>query len=118
MLPPNIDLTEYRDFDGHATGLFMDTPVDLDFLDEETLMTADEHEHIVWWESIFGRKRHPNARRTLFPKPGYDTPLLPRIPWREYYYEDSFNIPAIEDLIPWNEQAVERDTNYNLFNLR
>lgn len=107
MLPPNIDLTEYGDFGGHAT--FMDTPVDLDFHDEETLMTADEYEHIVWWESIFGRKRHPNARRALLPKPGYDNPLLPRIPWHEYHYED---------LIPWNEQAAERDTNYNLFNLR
>lgn len=117
MLPPNIDLTEYGVFGGHATGAFMDTSVDLDY-DEETLMTNDEHEYLVWWESIFGRKRQPNARGTLFPKPGYDTPLLPRIPWHEYYYEDSFNIPAIEVFMTWNEQAVERDTNYNLFNLR
>ena len=60
MLPSNIDLTERADF-GDA---FLISPADLNLDDFDTRneMSTDEYDLLVWWESIFGKKRHINQK--------------------------------------------------------
>lgn len=140
MLPPNIDLTESSDF-GLGSGIFMDTPVDLDDLDARNNMSIDEYDYLVWWEGIFGRKRHRNQKWKLFPRIGLDVPYDPenphpsycvrcgkeiRIPWKNYYglcFECNNKIETtVGGKIPWNYTTVTNfssrndERGYNLFN--
>ena len=64
MLPSNIDLTERADF-GDA---FLISPADLNLDDFDTRneMSTDEYDLLVWWESIFGKKRHINQKWDIF----------------------------------------------------
>lgn len=100
MLPSNIDLTEKADF-GHPSSMSMDTPVDLelDDLDSGNNMSTNEYNSLVWWEGIFGKKRHVNRKQNIFPRNGlnvsYDSESphtlycsrcgkVIRIPWKNY----------------------------------
>ena len=66
MLPSNIDLTENRDFSGFGTSnIFLDTPIEIP-MDEYQLMTPEQYDHLIWWEGIFGRKRHYTQKREVF----------------------------------------------------
>ena len=118
MLPPNIDLTERSDF-GLGSGIFMDTPVDLDDLDAKNNMSIDEYDYLVWLEGIFGRKRLRNQKWKLFPRIDLDVPFLPRIPLKDY--RSQYNTtPSTFDKIPWwCRNAVSHDDNgFGLFNRR
>ena len=97
MLPSNIDLTERADF-GLPSLMSMDTPVDLDLDDFDTRneMSTDEYDLLVWWEGIFGKKRHVNQKWDIFPRLTLDVAEDPnalccircgkviRIPWKNY----------------------------------
>lgn len=56
------------DFSGGNINL-MDTLIEIPY-DEYKLMSPDEYERLIWWEGIFGRKRHPNQKREIFDKNG------------------------------------------------
>ena len=118
MLPPKIDLTEHGDFSGGFDMDAMDIPIDMEFYDEENNMSTSDYEVLVWWESIFGKRRHPNIKRTLFPKLGYDIPNSPRIPWKVL---SPFWSPFSKDSkIPWSSNMGEAhdDRGFNLFGRR
>jgi hypothetical protein len=138
MLPPNIDLTESSDF-GLGSGISMDTPVDLDDLDTRNNMSIDEYDYLVWWEGIFGRKRHHNQKWNIFPRIGLDVPYDPdkpnyshcvrcgkeiKIPWKNYYglcFECNNKIETtVDSKIPWNHTVNfsfrNDERGYNLFN--
>lgn len=68
MLSQRVDLTENMDFSGGNINL-MDTLIEIPY-DEYKLMSPDEYERLIWWEGIFGRKRHPNQKREIFDKNG------------------------------------------------
>lgn len=123
MLPSNIDLTEHNDFSGGVLDLtqLMDTPVDMEYYDEKTLMTNTEYEFLTWWESIFGKRRHPSIKRQLFPQVGIDIPSLPRIiPWNNTWSPYNYNPFEEDDRIPWSSNMGEfrDDRGFNLFNRR
>ena len=116
MLPSNIDLTEHNDFSGGVLDLRLDTPVDIEYYDEQTLMTSDEYEFLTWWESIFGKRRHPSIKKLLFPQNGID---VPTIPWNNTW--SPYNPPFREDdRIPWssNMGVFRDDKGFNIFNRR
>lgn len=110
MLSPEIDLTANGDF-GLGVGFFMDTPIEIP-LDEYASMSRDEYEALLWWEGIFGKRRHQSIKRILFPKLGYDVPNLPRIPWKRRY-DNIRNLPRI----PWKQRFHQStdDRGWNLF---
>lgn len=131
MLPRNIDLTENRDFMGEDITTF-DTRIEIP-LDEYQAMTADEYEHILWWEGIFGRKRHANEKREVFEKEKsyidetkthcYRCGTELRIPWKRTreLCEDCKEIVAreVNGRIPWKSRMeIVRDFEYDLFNSR
>ena len=64
MLPHNIDLTEHSDF-GIGGGIFMDTPIEIP-IDEYHLMTPEQYYKLMWWEGIFGRRRHYMEKSKIF----------------------------------------------------
>ena len=93
MLPSNIDLTERADFGD----VFSISPADLNLDDFDTRneMSTDEYDLLVWWESIFGKKRHINQKWDIFTRISLN-PENPhtlycsrcgkviRIPWKNY----------------------------------
>ena len=147
MLPSNIDLTEKADF-GHPSSMSMDTPVDLNLDDFDTRneMSTDEYDLLVWWESIFGRKRHINQKWNIFPRLGLNVsygsenphtlycsrcgkPI--RIPWKNYGHHYPwencglcFECNEKEETetwgkIPWKHTSTSSrndERGYNLFN--
>ena len=136
MLPRNIDLTENRDFMGEDITAF-DTRIEIP-LDEYQAMTTDEYEHILWWEGIFGRKRHTNEKREVFEKEKsyindemkthcHRCGIELRIPWKRVgdicgeLCEDCNEIVAreVNGRIPWKSRMeIVRDFEYDLFNSR
>ena len=146
MLPSNIDLTEKADF-GRPSSMSMDTPVDLDLddLDSGNNMSTNEYNSLVWWEGIFGKKRHVNRKQNIFPRLGLngaeDSNALCcircgkviRIPWKNYGHRYPwgncglcFECNEKEETetcgkIPWNRNmnkisSRNDERGYNLFN--
>ena len=143
MLPSNIDLTERADF-GLPSLMSMDTPVDLDLDDFDTRneMSTDEYDLLVWWESIFGRKRHINRKWNIFPRLSLSVEnphtlccarcgKVIRIPWKNYGYHYPWRNCGLcfeckEEIetwgkIPWNRNmnkfsSRNDERGYNLFN--
>ena len=147
MLPSNIDLTEKADF-GRPSSMSMDTPVDLNLDDFDTRneMSTDEYDLLVWWESIFGKKRHINQKWNIFPRLnlnvsyGSENPYtlycsrcgkVIRIPWKNYghrylwknnglCFECSEKVETeIWGKIPWKHTSTSSrndERGYNLFN--
>ena len=97
MLPSNIDLTERADFGDVSVTSYIDLNVD-DF-DTRNNMSTDEYDSLIWWEGIFGKKRHINQKWKIFPRIGLNVSYNPenpytlycarcgkviRIPWKNY----------------------------------
>lgn len=93
MLPSNIDLTERADF-GDAS-LISHADLRLDDIDAGNEMSTDEYNLLVWWEGIFGKKRHVNQKWDIFPRLRLSVEdshalccvrcrKVIRIPWKNY----------------------------------
>jgi hypothetical protein len=65
MLPPNIDLTENRDFNEGNHWFDINFGDELEALFEDEYMTSDQYETLKRYEDIFGRRRHKNQVREL-----------------------------------------------------
>ena len=89
MLSLKIDLTANRDFGSNTIDL-MDTLVSMDVDGEE--MTCDQYEALVWWEGVFGKKRHPNRKKDIF-----NPELKYYLKWKDTCYRCGKSIKA-----PWN----------------
>lgn len=87
MLPPNIDLTEHRDF-GKFSGNLV---IPIAFNDTE-IMTSDDYENICRYESIFGKKMRNQAHKMLGDV--YDLPFP--IDWNRTC------VRCGKPLLPWN----------------
>ena len=133
MLPSNIDLTERADF-GDA---FLISPADLNLDDFDTRneMSTDEYDLLVWWESIFGKKRHINQKWDIFTRINLngaeDSNALCcircgkviRIPWKNYGLCSECNEKIKTETwgkIPWRTMNIFSSGNdergYDLFN--
>lgn len=129
MLSRNIDLTENRDFSGgriEFTHLLRSIDLDAE------VMSTDEYEVIVWWEGIFGRRRHSNEKDRVFDKEekylnGWrgkcercGKPL--RCPWKRVYGLCIECNDAMEkSRIPWIEhygQQSSSDRTMDIFHMR
>ena len=147
MLPSNIDLTERADFGADFGDVSLISPADLnlDDIDTRNEMSTDEYDLLVWWESIFGKKRHVNQKWDIFPRLTLDVAEDPhtlycarcgkpiRIPWKNYghhypwgNYELCFECNEKVETetwgkIPWNRNmnnfsSRNDERGYNLFN--
>lgn len=131
MLSPRIDLTEHRDFGGGRIIQLQDELVSTWF--DGGLMTNDEYEYVVWWESIFGRTRHVNRKREIFHKDDlfYERKMIGhcqrcgreiKIPWKNFFglcEECNEDVSYDVKKIPWKVyQGSRRTTPRDLFNLR
>ena len=143
MLPSNIDLTERADFGD----VFSISPADLNLDDFDTRneMSTDEYDLLVWWESIFGKKRHVNQKWDIFPRLTLDIAEDPnalccircgkviRIPWKNYGHRYPWGNCGLcfecnekgetetRGKIPWNRNmnnfsSRNDERGYNLFN--
>ena len=142
MLPSNIDLTERADFGRPSLTFDLN---DLDDIDTRNEMSTDEYDLLVWWESIFGRKRHINQKWNIFPRINLKVAEDPhtlycercgkpiRIPWKNYGHQfpwENYGLcfecnEKIETetwgKIPWNRtmnnfSSRNDERGYNLFN--
>ena len=141
MLPSNIDLTERADFGRPSLTFDLN---DLDDIDTRNEMSTDEYDLLVWWEGIFGKKRHVNQKWDIFPRLTLDVAEDPhtlycarcgkpiRIPWKNYghhYPWENYGLcfecnEKIETealgKIPWSHTMNNSSRNdeivYNLFN--
>ena len=146
MLPSNIDLTERADFGADFGDVSLISPADLnlDDIDTRNEMSTDEYDLLVWWEGIFGKKRHVNQKWDIFPRLTLDVAEDPnalccarcgkviRIPWKNYghhypwgNYELCFECnkkmeTEARGKIPWrtmnNFSSRSDERGYNLFN--
>lgn len=149
MLPSNIDLTERADFGADFGDVSLISPADLnlDDIDTGNEMSTDEYDLLVWWEGIFGKKRHVNQKWDIFPRLTLDVaedshtlycarcgkPI--RIPWKNYghhypwgNYELCFECNEKVETETWGKIPWNRNMNnfssrndkrgYNLFNSR
>ena len=136
MLSPRIDLTEHRDFSG-GNGALMDTPIEIP-MDEYELMSNEEYEVLVWWEGIFGKRRHYTEKSKVFhtesdyPFGGdkdhcYHCGKLFRLPWDNIYgrcrkCSEEKEESGYRWRIPWVDHytrpSSREDVAYNLFNRR
>ena len=147
MLPSNIDLTERADFGADFGDVSLISPADLnlDDIDTRNEMSTDEYDLLVWWEGIFGKKRHVNQKWDIFPRLTLDVAEDPnalccarcgkviRIPWKNYghhypwgNYELCFECNEKVETetwgkIPWNHNmnnfsSRSDERGYNLFN--
>ena len=134
MLPSNIDLTERADFGD--TSLISPADLNLDDIDTRNEMSTDEYDSLVWWEGIFGKKRHINQKWNIFPRINLngaeDSNALCcircgkviRIPWKNYglCFECNEKMETeARGKIPWNRtmnnfSSRNDERGYNLFN--
>ena len=143
MLPSNIDLTERADFGD--TSLISLADLNLDDIDTRNEMSTDEYDLLVWWEGIFGKKRHINQKWDIFTRinlNGVEDPnalccircgKVIRIPWKNYghhypwaNYGLCFECNEKGETetwgkIPWNRNmnnfsSGNDERGYNLFN--
>lgn len=128
MLSPKIDLTEQRDFSG-GVGSFTDSEVPEDVYDG--LMTCEQYDRLCRWESIFGKRRHENQKRRIFPVilSRYNTKCTCcgkelRAPWMRFsnngLCQDCEKESRYNSRIPWKSNIVSvghfNDKGYRLFN--
>lgn len=137
MLPRNIDLTEHRDFGG-GNVFILDTIIEIP-IDEYHLMTPDEYDHLMWWEGIFGRRRHYTEKSKVFDvEKRFESHwnhhclrcgVALRIPWKTHngLCKKCDDIVSLEEggtRIPWKRshkslnEGGHRDPKYDLFNSR
>ena len=128
MLSQKVDLTENSEFSG-GNEIFMDTPIEISF-DEYQAMTHDEYERLMWWEGIFGRKRHYTQRSEIFDDVGryynkwkdhcHKCGEEIRIPWLNFggVCKHCNSLLEKTKTFPWKIQTIWDNTIYNLFNSR
>ena len=146
MLPSNIDLTERADFGADFGDVSLISPADLnlDDIDTRNEMSTDEYDLLVWWEGIFGKKRHVNQKWDIFPRLTLDVAEDPnalccircgkviRIPWKNYGHHYPWGNCGLcfecnekmeteaRGKIPWrtmnNFSSRSDERGYNLFN--
>ena len=93
MLPPNIDLTEHRDFGESDFSLGI---IDFDIpIDDDVPVTSDQYERMLEYEKIFGRKYHHNQVRDVL---GY----IYDIPKKDYIDWKSHCARCGKTLVPWD----------------
>ena len=144
MLPSNIDLTERADFGDLSLTAYVDLNVD-DF-DTRNNMSTDEYDSLIWWEGIFGKKRHINQKWKIFPRIGLNVSYNPenpytlycarcgkviRIPWKNYGWRSLWKKQGLcsecsekEEIyfkgrIPWKHTSTSSrndERGYDLFN--
>ena len=144
MLPSNIDLTERADFGDLSLTAYVDLNVD-DF-DTRNNMSTDEYDSLIWWEGIFGKKRHINQKWKIFPRIGLNVSYNPenpytlycarcgkviRIPWKNYGWHSLWKKQGLcsecsekEEIyfkgrIPWKHTSTSSrndERGYDLFN--
>ena len=128
-----IDLTERNDF----SSLRVEDVLTSMFLDDE-LVSSDEYETIVRWESIFGKERHDNEKAEIFDYNGkYERDVERhcqrcgielRVPWKVFYglcKECDEFVDAGDEPLPWKRgcgtigsRGSVGDDIQNLFGLR
>ena len=131
MLPSNIDLTERADFGRPSLTFDLN---DLDDIDTRNEMSTDEYDLLVWWEGVFGRKRHINQKWDIFPRLNLSVEnphtlycarcgKVIRIPWKNYglCFECNEKMETeARGKIPWSHTMNNSSRNdeivYNLFN--
>ena len=141
MLPSNIDLTERADFGD--VSLISPADLNLDDIDTRNEMSTDEYDLLVWWESIFGKKRHVNQKWDIFTRINLngaeDSNALCcircgkviRIPWKNYGWRSLWKKQGLcsecnekEEIyfkgrIPWKHTSTSSrndEKGYDLFN--
>lgn len=129
MLSPKIDLTERWDFSGGVEDSLMDSEVPEDVYDG--LMTTEQYDRLCRWESIFGKRRHENQKRHIFPVmlSRYSTKCTCcgkelRAPWMRFsnngLCQDCEKESRYNSRIPWKSNLVSvgrfDDKGYRLFN--
>ena len=143
MIPSNIDLTERADFGD--VSLISPADLNLDDIDTRNEMSTDEYDLLVWWEGIFGKKRHVNQKWDIFPRLTLNVAEDPnalccircgkviRIPWKNYGHHYPWGNCGLcfecnEKVetetcgkIPWNRNmnnfsSRNDERGYNLFN--
>lgn len=95
MLPGNIDLTANRDFGAQGGVNFIDADTILGIDVDGEMMSIDQYDKIVKWESVFGKKRHMNQKSTIFnkewsfiEKSKYECQRCGKkiiVPWKNFY---------------------------------
>ena len=140
MLPSNIDLTERADFGRPSLTFDLN---DLDDIDTRNEMSTDEYDLLVWWEGVFGRKRHINQKWDIFPRLNLSVEnphtlycarcgKVIRIPWKNYGHHYPWKNYGLcfecnekmeteaRGKIPWSHTMNNSSRNdeivYNLFN--
>lgn len=135
MLPSNIDLTERADFGADFGDVSLISPADLnlDDIDTRNEMSTDEYDLLVWWEGIFGKKRHVNQKWDIFPRLSLSVEnphtlccarcgKVIRIPWKNYELCSECNEKREIDFkgrIPWKRTSTSSrndERGYDLFN--
>lgn len=143
MLPSNIDLTERADFGD--VSLISPADLNLDDIDTRNEMSTDEYDLLVWWEGIFGKKRHVNQKWDIFTRinlNGAEDPntlccircgKVIRIPWKNYGHRYPWENCGLcfecnekvetetRGKIPWNRNmnnfsSRSDERGYDLFN--
>lgn len=136
MLSNRIDLTEHHDFGGGHQRFRLNTLLVDRWYDDDAI-SPDEYDHMVWWESIFGKFRHTNEKRTVFNKDeAYEKELRNycqrcgkelRMPWKRFYdlcEECNYIVECDGERIPWKaykkegEEASPVTMASDLFSLR
>jgi len=136
MLPGNIDLTANRDFGAHGLINFINTDTLTGIDVDGEMMSIDQYDKLVEWESVFGRKRHMNQKSTIF---NPEWPFIERAkrecqrcgkpiiaPWKNFYglcEECNKTLPQDMRRIPWkiHKPIIRRVGDRgqaNLFDLR
>ena len=95
MLPPNIDLTENRDFNEGHRWFDINFGDELEAIFEDEYMTSEQYEVLKRYEDIFGRRRHKNQARELLGDL-YDIPFPVPVDWNRTC------VRCGKPLLPWN----------------
>lgn len=144
MLPSNIDLTEKADFGD--VSLISPADLNLDDIDTRNEMSTDEYDLLVWWESIFGKRKHINQKWNIFPRNGLNVSYgsenpytlycarcgkAIRIPWKNYGWRSLWKNYGLcsecsekgeidfKGRIPWKHTSTSSrndERGYDLFN--
>ena len=129
MIPPEIDLTENRDFRGESEFTWISGHFPTGMLYWE-LMSRDQFELVHRYESIFGRKSHHSERYQVFSKDDKTFAeecrwhcercgVSIRLPWKNINGVCPKCHDILEGRIPWKEKYAQiRNREENIFDLR
>ena len=117
--------------------------MNFDDIDTRNEMSTDEYDLLVWWEGIFGKKRHVNQKWDIFPRINLKVAEDPhtlycarsgkviRIPWKNYGWRSLWKKQGLcfecsekgeidfKGRIPWKNTSTSSrndERGYDLFN--